>query len=198
MKRFEIHSGWKDGIATLFVVFVLLALLIPPIRSVCTRRLYIDIRDDNREKCRRFIEEHEISPERFPVFFRYSTRAGSLDVCRYFVEELHTPLTDPKLPFSTCSTENEEVFFYLLTGGLQCDPEAEDKESKTLLHLAAIAGNVGICKFLLENGADPNRKDGEGKPPGDYAIQIENEEIRDEMRKIFPLDPRGENPLQSP
>lgn len=48
----------------------------------------------------------------------------------------------------------------------------------TPLHFAAYKGSVAIVQLLLENGADPNARDGSNKTPYDIAR-------RDNIKKLL-------------
>jgi ankyrin repeat protein len=49
------------------------------------------------------------------------------------------------------------------------DPNAEDNDGRTPLHIAAYKGHVKIVKLLLEHGANPRIADNEGRIPLDYT-----------------------------
>ncbi|KAK9444709.1 Ankyrin repeat-containing domain protein [Metarhizium brunneum] len=68
------------------------------------------------------------------------------------------------------------------------------------LTIAAIMGNCDIAKCLVEKGADPDKRDHEGRTPLDYAILFADEELAkflcQHTRLGFPLDGvRGHSPL---
>lgn len=46
----------------------------------------------------------------------------------------------------------------------------KDKDGKSLLHLASVAGNVEICESLIEAGADVNVLDDDGRFAADWAM----------------------------
>jgi ankyrin repeat protein len=51
-----------------------------------------------------------------------------------------------------------------------------------LMH-AAHAGNLELVRLLLENGADPNAKNGEGKTPLMFARENGRAEVAELLRK---------------
>jgi len=61
------------------------------------------------------------------------------------------------------------------------DPNVQDDDGDTPLHLAAWNGYLTIVKFLLEHGADPNIQDDDGDTPLDYGSNCE-EIIEEFMR----------------
>ncbi|KID61686.1 Ankyrin repeat-containing domain protein, partial [Metarhizium hybridum] len=68
------------------------------------------------------------------------------------------------------------------------------------LTIAAIMGNCDIAKCLVEKGADPDKRDHEGRTPLDNAILFADEELAkflcQHTRLGFPLDGvRGHSPL---
>ena len=66
-----------------------------------------------------------------------------------------------------------------------------DKNGNTMLHYASNQGNVGIIKFLLENGAKADTKNLEGKTAFEIAEKKDNNVVLDLLRKSI------ENPSQS-
>lgn len=62
-----------------------------------------------------------------------------------------------------------------LVGDLKADVNLKDQEGQTALHYAASCGHVEIVRFLLDHGADPNLKDGDGMLPIDVASDREIE-----------------------
>lgn len=48
---------------------------------------------------------------------------------------------------------------------------------RTILHVAAQAGELEMCTYLLENGADKEMKDSEGKRAYDYALEKGREKV---------------------
>lgn len=53
----------------------------------------------------------------------------------------------------------KDVVEFVIDAGV--DTEARDREGRTALHLAAIAGNVSVVTALLDNGADINNIEGD-------------------------------------
>lgn len=56
------------------------------------------------------------------------------------------------------------------------------KNGRTILHIAAQAGKLEMCTYLLENGADKDIKDSEGKRAYDYALEKGKEEVLELLR----------------
>lgn len=97
---------------------------------------------------------------------------GDLNTIRYLVEEKGTNINslnrvgDSALCVAS-GHEQEFVVKYLLAKGAQADfmtgGDYLRTRGVTALCFAAADGNVGICKLLLEHGADPNLKARVGK-----------------------------------
>ena len=66
----------------------------------------------------------------------------------------------------------------LLDAGAKLD--AKLYNGQTLLHRAAMLGNVELTRFYLEKGADPNAKTENGETPYDFAER--SEEIKEILR----------------
>ena len=56
-----------------------------------------------------------------------------------------------------------------------------NKEDQTALHLASKNGHVGIVSFLLENGADPLKRDKWGCTVLECAINNKQQRVVDEL-----------------
>jgi len=55
----------------------------------------------------------------------------------------------------------------------------------TALHYAARAGFLGTCAVLLEAGADPGARDGDGRTPLDWLEQAAPSVPRDAVRRLL-------------
>lgn len=51
------------------------------------------------------------------------------------------------------------------------------EDGRTILHVAAQAGKLEMCTYLLENGADKEMEDSEGKRAYDYALEKGKENV---------------------
>jgi ankyrin repeat protein len=71
---------------------------------------------------------------------------------------------------------HEGVLTALIKAGAKVD--ARDKLGKTPLHYAATTDCPGTVRVLLESGADPNPKTGDGRTPRELA--------RRDTRALFP------------
>lgn len=56
------------------------------------------------------------------------------------------------------------------------------ENGRTILHVAAQAGELEMCTYLLENGADKEMEDSEGKRAYDYALEKGKEEVLELLR----------------
>ncbi|KAK7293785.1 hypothetical protein RJT34_16659 [Clitoria ternatea] len=74
----------------------------------------------------------------------------------------------------------------LLKDIAQCggDITRSTSSGTTALHYAVVDGNVEIVKFLLEQGANIDKEDGNGLTPRSLADQLVNEEIQNIFKKI--------------
>jgi ankyrin repeat protein len=63
---------------------------------------------------------------------------------------------------------------------LDVDPDAARRIAaggETALHLAAECGRKDAVELLLDHGADPTARDGEGRTPADLAAARGHEEV---------------------
>ena len=79
--------------------------------------------------------------------------------------QLHTPFF---VAFTTSDPLVIPLLNHLITRGATVD--AQDKNENTCLHHAVINDSVQGVKFLLENGADSNVRNSEGKSPYQIAL----------------------------
>jgi hypothetical protein len=68
-------------------------------------------------------------------------------------------------------------------------------DGATALHCAALQGNAGMVRALLERGADPDREDGAGRTPRDVADELGHRDVRELLlgasrREAAPESPR--------
>nr|KYP36572.1 Potassium channel AKT1 [Cajanus cajan] len=82
------------------------------------------------------------------------------------------------MPITTCfaAGRNDDLLLRrLLEKG--SDPNEENKDGQTALHIAASKGNKHCVTLLLEHGADPNSKDKDGNVPLWEAIKGRHESV---------------------
>lgn len=60
---------------------------------------------------------------------------------------------------------------------------AKDKTGQTPLHEAAYLGHLEVVKILVTDGADVNVRDENGKTPLGCAVEGQNKEVADYLRK---------------
>ncbi|RHZ62494.1 hypothetical protein CDV55_102551 [Aspergillus turcosus] len=73
-------------------------------------------------------------------------------------------IPDDSAIISHCEDGNIEEIQRLFDNRL-ASPFDCDEEGRTLLHMAADYGQVEVCKFLLQNGADPTAREASGLTP---------------------------------
>lgn len=70
--------------------------------------------------------------------------------------------------------------------------DATDSGGRTALALAATYGHQGICRLLLESGADPHARDLQGHDAFSHALQSNNAEILTLLGQHRHLDPASQ------
>eukprot|EP00796_Vickermania_ingenoplastis_P009171 gene9171-6450_t len=84
--------------------------------------------------------------------------------------ELMDPMVHAMINVELCelaaSGATEEMRILLESGA---DPNTRDYDARSLLHIAAMNGHVGVVETLLAFGADANQMDGHGKSALEYA-----------------------------
>ena len=111
-------------------------------------------------------------------FLKLPTNLGlSLQVCKYVPEAKQQTLdifTDPFLRVSELHVASRHGLAVIVRDLLKTSPDmilSLDWYNRTPLHEAAQAGWEDIVKILINAGADPSLKDGEGKTPFVYAAE---------------------------
>jgi ankyrin repeat protein len=80
---------------------------------------------------------------------------------------IHAPLNSGSSPALTAVSLNGDFLSALLT---PASVESADKTGKTILHLAAMAGNVQGIDRIIAAGGPPGKQDHEGENPLDLAL----------------------------
>jgi len=80
-------------------------------------------------------------------------------------------------------TGQNRVVYRMLEAGM--DPSLADNSNRTLLHVAAFAGNEEACRLLIACGADPSIKSVGGSVPADEAKD-------GQVRAVVQNTPRGD------
>lgn len=65
------------------------------------------------------------------------------------------------------------------------DVNIKDHEDVSMLHIAAVSGNVRVVKLLIEHGADLNAKDDEGENALDWATGNDHTDIVNVLKKAM-------------
>ena len=58
-----------------------------------------------------------------------------------------------------------------------------DYDGRTALHIASSEGNLGIVKYLIEQGVDPNPVDRWGGSPIDDAVRHKKSDVAEFLRR---------------
>eukprot|EP00128_Syssomonas_multiformis_P007984 Colp12_sorted_trinity150504_noHs@23835 len=91
-----------------------------------------------------------------------------------------------------CKNGNLEVAHFLVSQG--ADIKTTTNGMYTPLHLAAIHNQVGVCRLLLNLGADPHMRDASGRTPRDYA----NHHLRASVFKSIIVEEEQEEEAKHP
>lgn len=97
----------------------------------------------------------------------FAAEKGHVDTLKVLLEaKAHADIYDElrQTPLFYAAWNQLEVCKILVEYGAKVDNQST-KTQNTPLHEAARAGKTDICKFLIEKGADPTRKDGSGRNP---------------------------------
>jgi uncharacterized protein len=97
----------------------------------------------------------------------------------------YTKQDDPSSPLKAQTTAmGDPLVQLLLTEGATVD--ARDWQGETPLFKCAFAGNEASARVLLQYGANPQIKNGQGESALDIAVQYGREEIVSLLRSAFP------------
>jgi len=75
----------------------------------------------------------------------------------------------------------------LRTGGRNADPNMQDKQGSTAMHLAAMAGFKDIVELMANKGANMELRDNTGRTPLECLVEAEMEIMMDDM-ELHPSD----------
>lgn len=159
-----------EFLVVILIIGMLLGLLLPsinPKRDPLSHHIFYG----DLVRCKKIIEEGKVKPKEFPKYLQKSVSFGHLNLVRYFVEDLKTPIDDKELFIYAVWGGNREVVDYLLEKGVVVDATIKTKsEGWTLLHVAALKGYVDICKMAIEKGADKEVPNGNKNTPLEIAL----------------------------
>lgn len=170
---------------TLFELFVvitiiamLIGLLLPPVTSSysCSRIIYSLVSSGNLDKIKEYVREKKIEPEHYSLYLGSAIRHGGFPICRYFIEELNTPLSEMDFVYGIKSL-NQEILPYLIEKGVPINVKIRTYDETPVLHVACQHDKMEICRLLIEKGADVNERDKNGNTPLFIATEQENTEL---------------------
>lgn len=160
-------------LVVIFIIGVLIILLVPSLERA-KKRSWIGhcVQNGDLERCRNGVADGDIRPGDYPRLVQIAAQYGHLEICRYFVNELHMPVSkDSRYVFPAMQSGKNEVLQYFLIKGAVVDPVAKNDSKQTLLHVACIGGNIDFCKTLLENKAALEAVDNRGMTPLWHAAE---------------------------
>ncbi len=161
---------WIELLVVLVIILMLVGLMLPSIETGGFHVVERAVKKNDVAACRELLKKYRYGPKNYPVFFYYAVCYGSSDVCRFFIQELKTPVDDATFLNAAAETGHFEVFKMLLDAGAKCDVEQRTPGGQTLLHLAAEGGNAEICKLLLDRSADLDAKNSYDWTPLMFAV----------------------------
>lgn len=169
----------KELLVTIFIMGVLITLLVPSIEKTKKQRwIAHSIEKGEMDRVRKAVAERTIRRRDYPKFLAVAARHGQFEICRYFVEELKTPIkADTEFVFPAMMSGDTEILQYFLDRGAVIDSKAKNDKKQTLLHAACIGGNVDFCKTLLEKKASLEDVDFEGMTPIWRAAEHGHDEV---------------------
>lgn len=80
-------------------------------------------------------------------------------------------------PLMRAAYEERDAIVELLLGEPDVDLDARNDQGATALHLAAVKGNEGLARSLLEAGASPSIRDRAGRTPALMAVVAGHEDM---------------------
>jgi ankyrin repeat protein len=128
----------------------LIAILMPAMDRAKERGwLLRGVRDGKLEHCRKAVKEGKIRPKDYPMFLGAAAQNGQLALCKYFVEELKTPVSDSEFLYQAAQSGKDEVIQYIFDKGSVIDSTRVFGGKNTMLHAACRGGNIEFCKKVL-------------------------------------------------
>jgi len=171
----------KEILVVIFIIGVLVGLLLPAIHHK-PDPLFRAIPNGDLDLCKQIVEAGKVKQKKYPEYLRLSANFGKMNLVRYFVEELNTPLEDKELfiyaVWGSRWSDNREIVDYLLEKGVPIDAAIATKaENWTLLHVAALAGYTDICKMAIEKGVDKEALNGNRETALEIAAEQGHAEV---------------------
>lgn len=171
-----------EFLVVLSIIGMLVMLLMPSVTTAPNSpALGRAIRNNDVERVKSILEKPIFKSKHYPLWLRSASYSGSLDVCKFFIEELKTPINDNKLLHGAAHFGNQEVIDYLIQAGAPFDLTGREYSKRTLLHNACIGGSVEFTRTLLKKMKDAHvpidTLDSDQKSALHHAAENGHEEI---------------------
>ncbi|KAF2489105.1 hypothetical protein BU16DRAFT_173027 [Lophium mytilinum] len=115
--------------------------------------------------------------KRGSISMRYNTKPNSQGYYQICPTLAIYPIISPVAPVWDAVERGDLVMLRQLFSSNLASPDDQDDLGYTLLHVAATSGNFTTCKFLLEQGADPNRATFAGETPFLRFVRVFSEQL---------------------